>query len=173
MSQGIINVLDSNTMDPIPNAQISGKVNTSPCAWDAVGCSSGPGYSVDVYTGTNGQAQFTFPYTCPQSLNLVVAASGYNSQPLQQQTGDITGNVYWKILMTPASIGGSTPPGQGVTAGWGNSIGQFFSNLGGSFASASLGVEIVLSVVAVAVVLVMVFLLTHSPPSGGVAGAPA
>lgn len=125
----VFNVKDATTGQPIPNAYINLFVNTTPqTGWPFPNCNSTPGYPIQEYTDANGTATQAIEGTCPQSPGGTVSANGYNDLPVNVGTGDITGPVGFTFSMTQGNNVYGGPPGQGFTAGTGNTVGNFTSN---------------------------------------------
>ena len=126
MAQFHWQVTDSQTGQPIANAYINAFVNTTPGPWFT--CSSTPGYPIQTYTDSSGNATATIEGTCPQTVGGTISANGYDDQPINESTGDVTGDVWFNIKMSPGNNVTNTPPGQGFGAGTQNLLGNFASN---------------------------------------------
>ena len=168
----IVTVKDSTTGAPIPNAEITGQYNTSPCAWDAWGCSSGDGQSIQGYTGSDGTFTWGVPYSCAGSFtNLVCQANGYNAQTYGTiafgQGAAAPGNVTATFQMTASSLTTQAPPGQGLASVWQSwlaSLGYQTGQSNSSILSAAQGAswELIALLIAVAIVIIAIVALLWS-----------
>ena len=161
-------VVDAATGAPIPNAEITAIYNTSPCAWDAWGCTSGNGQSIQGYTDANGNYQWSIPFTCAGSFtNNVAQANGYNAQTIQSQAfGSNPGSLGMTFQMTSSSA--TPPPGQGassiltaIEAAFGYQQNQAAGSATSFLNGAGLTVDVVfiaVAIIAVAVVVVVIAL---------------
>ena len=150
MGNMVWTVIDSQTAQPIPNAEVSGNYSSGPSSGTPTwlgGCSSGPGSPVEGYTNSQGQYVVGIPYTCSGgNYTVTVKATGYNDQSVTTPLGAITGDVYRTVQMTKSSI--APPPGQGFGAGFTSIL-----NTGGQ----AYGEYIILIVVAIAIVIATVY----------------
>jgi hypothetical protein len=108
---------DSNTGQGIPNVEVTSQYNTSPCAWYALGCTSGDGQNIQGYTDSTGVFSWSIPYTCAGSFtNTTFAANGYATQTYQSKAFGANPSDMWiNVNMVPVSITNPlAPPGQGI-----------------------------------------------------------
>lgn len=158
-------VLDAQTGSPIPNAEVTANYNTSPCAWDAWGCTSGDGQQIQGYTDSNGQYQWSIPFSCAGSFTAMTAqANGYASQTINNQSfGANPGSLGQTFQMVSNSQ--ATPPGQGASAWWdsvmaalGYSGGQTEGETVGLLGGASWILIALLAVVAIIIIAIVALL---------------
>ena len=171
MPQLICKATDAKTGQAIPSAEITAQYNTSPCAWDDWGCSTGDGQSIQGYTDGTGTYKWSIPYSCAGSFtNIVCQANGYAAQTLGNLTfGPSPGNQYANFEMTPNSV--SPPPGQGASS-WLTSIEAALGYSSGQTASSWLGVAssaswmLVAILVIVAIIIIALVLLLGARRAG-------
>lgn len=156
-------VTDSQTGQGVGNAEIQATVNTSPCpkvlGVTVNGCTSGDGYPVQGYTDSTGTFQSNIPYSCQQSVQFTVSASGYNTYPGSYKSGSIGGDVYFDVSLTKASV--TAPPGQGLAATLGQSTeagALTWGNISGSLTSElnTIGLYAAIALIAVAIIFVVI-----------------
>ena len=154
----ICKATDIKTGQAIPNAEITAQYNTSPCAWDDWGCTSGDGQSIQGYTDGTGTYKWSIPYTCAGSFtNIVCQANGYNSQTLGNMTfGTNPGNQYANFEMTAESL--TPPPGQGLSA-WLTSVEAALGYTSGQTASSWLGVATSASWMLIAILVIVAIII--------------
>jgi hypothetical protein len=142
MASWVFEVSDIGTGKPVSNAYVNVTVNTNPCPpWpDGAGCTTGNGYSIQGYTDGTGKFTATIQWTCRQDLIGTVTAGGYDSYPFEQNSGAITGDVYFTVQLTSSAPSSSqplgvfsAPPGQGLSDTTG--LAQWWSDLTSSTSS--------------------------------------
>ena len=158
MPQLICKATDIKTGQAIPNAEITAQYNTSPCAWDDWGCTTGDGQSIQGYTDGTGTYKWSLPYSCGGSFtNIVCQANGYNSQTLGNMTfGPSPGNQYANFEMTGESL--TPPPGQGLSA-WLTSVEAALGYTSGQTASSWLGVATTASWMLIAILVIVAIII--------------
>ncbi len=98
---------------PLPGVILqNGQYNTTPCPWDAIGCTTGPGNPIEGTTDENGQCAFNIPYTCQGEWSGNWYANGFDLLPWDTKTGPVTGPIGITLVMV-ANQGapGNTPKG--------------------------------------------------------------
>ena len=165
-----IKVIDVTTGKPITQGVcITGNYNTTPAQKNWYGqdtCTSGAGMSVGLFTDGTGVASWTFPFTCPSSLNLLAQTPNYANESVAISTGVITGPVNVIIAMSPGtmanSVGQLPPQCQGAWAGLTQGSDNFsqmitkFGNAATGFIE-TLGLYGAIALVAIAIVAIVIF----------------
>ena len=145
-------VVDSTTGAPIEGAAVNAIVNTQPCPFLDIGCTSGTGYTLEGNTDSNGQFVSDIPYTTEQSVDINVSAVGYNPTTASYQSGYISGDVYIPtIQLTPNGNVAQKNQGAGGTAATQSTL-----TFNGFLSAHQEAIEIVLGVVIAVIVLVMI-----------------
>lgn len=168
------NVTSSSTGQAVSGAYLNLLVSTNPCpktlGITSPGCTSGKGYPIQVYTDASGNASATIQYTCQQDVTGTVAAASYAQRNFSDNTGFITGDIWYSVQLSPSTAGSTIGevPGQGSGATTSSlydatSLSTQFSNLGsGLFADADqLGWVLAVIIIGIAIALIAVAVLVR------------